>query len=176
MSQRAIICFGLIAATFLTLSFAVAKEKEIRPESLYGTWHREFQTKSGSTVRIMKIITPTHYAVFQQAKLEKSHALIQAHGGPYNLKGNTFTEIYEYSSRSRLFGRSIPSEVRLVDDKLHQSWRRSGGVLATEVWTRSTGKEKRVEKTKTKARKKGKTKQSDKEKTGAADRRKRSKE
>ena len=64
--MRITLVFGLLAATALTWRSAGAAD--FKPDSLYGTWERTVRREDGSTIRLMKIITPTHFAVFQQGK------------------------------------------------------------------------------------------------------------
>ncbi|MCA8993091.1 MAG: hypothetical protein KDA88_13965 [Planctomycetaceae bacterium] len=115
-------------------AFGEDAETAIKPKKIQGTWERRIE-KENLKVVVVKIITPTHLAVFHQTDSNGHHTL-QGHGGTYELKGNIFTEKYEFSSNENLIGKDSVSQLKLVGDELHQTWIDNGRPRATEVWTR----------------------------------------
>ena len=126
------------ALVFLTLlgSTAFADEPAVAMEQLCGTWTRTEVLLDGTTLSLMKIITPTHFAVFQQGTTRQGAELFQSHGGSCRLDGTTLTEEYEFSSSSVLRKTAAKSRVAFDVQTLTQTWTFPDGTTQTEAWTR----------------------------------------
>jgi len=127
---------AIIALAIVSLAPVDGDEPAAGPEQFYGTWQQDVAAAGGARGRVMKIITPTHFAVFRQVQSERQREF-QAHSGPHRIDGATLSETYEFSSDPRLSGTTARSTVRIVDDRLHQTWSIAGGQTITEVWHRA---------------------------------------
>jgi hypothetical protein len=76
----------LIATVLLVGStFGEQTTNPVKRESICGTWVRTQKAADGTSNSLMKIITPTHFAVFQQDSARKNGNVFQAHSGTYKL-------------------------------------------------------------------------------------------
>jgi hypothetical protein len=84
----------------------------------------------------MKIITPTHFAVFQQDSARENANAFQAHSGTYKLEKDVMVEVYEFSSRSATVGRIGKSRLQIKGKTLRQTWTQKDGTQIVEEWER----------------------------------------
>ena len=99
-----------------------------KPQPIEGTWELISQkavlkdttiVTDMSTMRQIKIISPSHYASVAQSVDGKE--FIVGGGGRYTFSDNIYTETYEYFSITELVGRSISWNIRFEDDTFIQS-------------------------------------------------------
>lgn len=129
--------FTVLLAIFSS-SIGVAQDREtpITPDSISGTWIRLQKLDDGSQISIMKIITPTHFAVFQRDAAGVKQELFQAHSGRFTLENDVMSENYSFSSNPQIIGKAAQCRVTIEGDTLRQTWKSNDGRTATEVWAR----------------------------------------
>jgi hypothetical protein len=128
----------LLLGTLSLGGFVTGEERKLSTlaDQLCGTWTRTQQQADGSTIFLMKIITPTHFAVFQQDSVNPRNTAFQAHAGRYTLNDDALTEIYEFSSTPAAIGKTGQSRMTLQDGVLRQIWTHPNGSTSTEEWKR----------------------------------------
>jgi hypothetical protein len=127
----------LIATVLLVSStFGEQKTNPVKQESICGTWVRTQKLADGSANSLMKIITPTHFAVFQQDSARKNGNVFQAHSGTYKLENDVMVEVYEFSSNPATVGRTGRSRLEVNAKTLRQTWTPKNGTPVVEEWNR----------------------------------------
>ena len=116
------------------ICYCLGEDKPVTPETISGTWSRTEILADGSQVSLLKIITPTHFAVFQQDAAGKNRQLFQAHSGRYSLQEDVMIEEYLFSSDPRIVGRSGKCRITLEGETLKQTWPLPDGSTSVEVW------------------------------------------
>jgi hypothetical protein len=108
----------------------------VKPDAICGTWVRTQKLADGSQISVMKIITPTHFAVFQQDAAKVNRDVFQAHSGRFSLQDGLMTETYEFSSNPNAIGKTSKCRLAVDGDKLRQTWTRNEGPTIVEEWDR----------------------------------------
>jgi len=127
----------LIVTVFLASStFGEKPPNPTNRKSICGTWVRTQKLADGASNSLMKIITPTHFAVFQQDSARKNGNVFQAHSGTYKLENDVMIEVYEFSSSSATVGRIGKSHLEIKGKTLRQTWVRKDGTQIVEEWER----------------------------------------
>jgi hypothetical protein len=129
----------IVLLSIVTSAFSQSKKKS----PLYGTWILEsavFTTEDSvfkedkGTKKQMKIVAPGHFAfIISNASDNK---FLMASGGRAVVKGNTYTEIIDYSSQPDALNKSYTFSVKVVGD----TWYHSGTLgnwKLEEVWKRA---------------------------------------
>lgn len=111
-------------------------ELPVTSDSISGTWVRIQKLDDGSQLSIMKIITPTHFAAFQQDAAGNKQELFQVNSGRYTLENDLMNENYMFSSNPQIIGKTSTCRVTIEGDTLRQTWKSDDGETAVEVWTR----------------------------------------
>ena len=106
-------------------------------QDICGTWVRTQKTGDGESLVLMKIITPTHFAVFQQDSRKRNANAFQAHSGTYRLEKGAMVENYEFSSSPAMIGRTGSSRLEIKGKILRQTWTQNGGLQVVEEWQRA---------------------------------------
>ena len=129
----------LILIATVILASSTFGEKTANPvirESICGTWVRTQKLADGSSNSLMKIITPTHFAVFQQDSARKNGKVFQAHSGTYKLQNDVMVEVYEFSSSPATVGGIGRSRLEMRGKTLRQTWTQKDGTPVVEEWNR----------------------------------------
>lgn len=127
----------LIVTVFLASStFGEKSTNPTNRKSICGTWVRTQKLADGASNSLMKIITPTHFAVFQQDSARKNGNVFQAHSGTYKLENDVMVEVYEFSSSPATVGRTGRSRLELKGKTLRQTWTQKNGTPVVEEWNR----------------------------------------
>lgn len=134
--------FKCLAMIVVLLSVPGYGQDGILPEkadSIFGTWVRTQKQTDGSQISLMKIITPTHFAVFQHDSAKvKDPAKFQSHSGQYLLRDGLMLETYEFSSNPAILGQTGKCRVTVNNNKLQQTWTLQDGSKSIEEWERLT--------------------------------------
>ncbi len=141
MTQKIVGTVLLVVFSFCNCT-AQDRVKSITPDSISGTWTRMQKLDDGSSISIMKIITPTHFAAFQKDAAGAKQELFQAHSGSYTLDNGVMNEKYSFSSNPQIIGTSAQCQVTIDGDTLRQTWKANDGRTAVEIWTREVAKPK----------------------------------
>ena len=121
---------------FASSTFGEKSTDPVNRESICGTWVRTQKLVDGSSNSLMKIITPTHFAVFQQNSAKETANAFQAHSGTYKLEKDVMVEVYEFSSNSATVGRTGKSHLQIKGKTLRQTWTQKDGTQIVEEWER----------------------------------------
>jgi hypothetical protein len=87
----------------------------------------------------LKLLTPTHFVVFQHDPAKKNQ-VSWVHGGPYELAGDTYTESIVYGFGEpfdALNGQKVQFQCRMEGDKWRISGKFSDGTPLDETWVRA---------------------------------------
>jgi hypothetical protein len=116
------------------------------PAALLGTWQIAKGTIGGEATPTgpndpieYKHLTPTHFIVYQ---VTKEGTMNWAHGGPYTLAGDTYTESIQHGFGEPYKGLGRVSVSFKCSMEGKDTWRISGSIANTtldETWTRVTG-------------------------------------
>lgn len=126
----------LFFALLFACSFAFSQTN-----SIVGTWklvsekmtHGDSVTNYGSsTLNSMKIISPTHFAVFTH---NPDGSFAHALGGAASFTANTYTESIDYGSRQSMIGQKARFSYEVRENQLHMKGG-VGGYTFDETWTR----------------------------------------
>ena len=127
----------LIVTMFLASStFGEKPSNPTNRKSICGTWVRTQKLADGASNSLMKIITPTHFAVFQQDSARENANAFQAHSGTYKLEKDVMVEVYEFSSNSATVGRTGRSRLQINGKTLRQTWAQRDRTQIVEEWKR----------------------------------------
>jgi hypothetical protein len=122
----------LLLFVLLTACNPPAKEGADKKTSIIGTWEliSATSTQKDSTFstfnpknRMIKIITPTHFAFFNhdlRMGKDTASASYSAGGGTYRLAGDAYTENLEYFNEREWEGHSFNFKVTIQNDTLTQ--------------------------------------------------------
>lgn len=126
----------IVAASLAGSTFGEKPPNPANRKSICGTWVRTQKLPDGATNSLMKIITPTHFAVFQQDSARKNGNVFQAHSGRYTLENDVMIEVYEFSSSPAIVGRVGRSRIEMKEKTLRQTWTPKNGTPVVEEWSR----------------------------------------
>jgi len=135
----------LVAAAFVLAAAVVAQQETPKTSASHlGTWQlisfkygdaKDFSDFPKEQRRI-KSITETHFTwVEYQVASGKAESMA---GGPYTLKGNSYTESIEFvgTGMETYLGKKQSFTIKVDGDKLHQSGQLSDGLKIEEIWQR----------------------------------------
>ena len=115
-------------------------------QALVGTWQLaqgkigDQETPVGPSKPVeLKLLTPTHFIVFQHDPAKKN-LVSWVHGGPYELAGDTYTESIVYGFGEpfdALNGQKVQFQCRMEGDKWRISGKFSDGTPLDETWVRA---------------------------------------
>lgn len=131
----------IVAVLLASNTFGEKPPNPANQESICGTWVRTQKLADGASNSLMKIITPTHFAVFQQDSARKNGNVFQAHSGRYTLENDVMIEVYEFSSSSAYVGRIGKSRLEIKGKTLRQGWTQNDGTQIVEEWKRAPARE-----------------------------------
>lgn len=126
----------IVAVLLASNTFGEKPPNPANQESICGTWVRTQKLADGASNSLMKIITPTHFAVFQQDSARKNGNVFQAHSGTYKLENGVMAEAYEFSSSPANVGRVGKSRLEIKGNTLRQTWTLRNGTPVVEEWQR----------------------------------------
>lgn len=126
----------IVAVLLASNTFGEKPPNPANQKSICGTWVRTQKLADGASNSLMKIITPTHFAVFQQDSARKNGNVFQAHSGTYKLENGVMIERYEFSSSSAIVGRVGRSRLEIKEKTLRQTWTQKNGTPVVEEWSR----------------------------------------
>lgn len=131
----------LIRVALIVLIFSLPgfSEDAVKPDklaSICGTWVRMQTLADGTQISLMKLITPTHFAVFQQDLAKTKSDTFQAHSGQYAIRDGSMLETYGFSSNPKTLGQTGKCRVEVRGDKLLQTWTLEDGSDTIEEWDR----------------------------------------
>ena len=81
----------------------------------------------------MKIVTPTHWAVFHQ---NVDDDVFTALGGIYEVSGSVYTEHIDFSIAPQILGVAAPNEYQIADDRWTIKSTPDNTFQLREVWKR----------------------------------------
>jgi hypothetical protein len=115
-------------------------------QALVGTWQLvqgkvgDQETPVGPSKPIeTKLLTPTHFVVFQHDPAKKN-VVSWVHGGPYELTGDTYTESIAYGFGEpfdAVNGQKVQFQCRMEGDKWRISGKFADGTALDETWVRA---------------------------------------
>ena len=128
----------ILVATVLLVgsTFGEQTKKPIKRDSICGTWVRTQKLADGASNSLMKIITLTHFAVFQQDSARNNGNVFQAHSGTYKLENDVMIEVYDFSSSPATVGGTGRSRLEMKGKTLRQTWTQRNGTPVVEEWSR----------------------------------------